>query len=107
MWTVYFITSSISHFQHSETPCLQFDFHDPCSMLVSSVAAVFGIAYFLCRFKDIVVASYFVTAIGCTLELTALGLRNREMAYLVQFALYSASLGFHIENANLCRQSLH
>ncbi len=57
--------------------------------------------------KDIVVASYFVTAIGCALELTAVGLQNREMAYLVQFALYSASLGFHIENADLCRQSLH
>jgi hypothetical protein len=78
-----------------------------CSTLVSGVAAVFGIAYFLCRFKDIVVASYFVTAIGCALELTAVGLQNREMAYLVQFALYSASLGFHIENADLCRQSLH
>jgi hypothetical protein len=53
------------------------------------------------------VASYFVTSVGVVLELTAIGLQNREMAYLVQFALYCASLGFHIEDARFCRQSLY
>jgi len=53
------------------------------------------------------VASYFVTAIGLVLELTAIGLHNSELAYLVQFALYFASLGFHIEDARFCRHSLY
>ena len=44
-------------------------------------------------------ASYFVIATGLVLEMTAIGLLDSEMAFLVQFALYFASLGFHIEDA--------
>ena len=43
--------------------------------------------------------SYFVTAIGLVLALIVITLHNREMEYLVQFALYFVLLGFHIEDA--------
>ena len=80
VWTLYFILSSIFHFSHNKAvPCLQYDFGDPCSILVLTGTAVLGVLYFLCRFKDIIVASYFVTAIGVVLELTAISLHDNEM----------------------------
>ena len=55
-----------------------------CSMILMIHAAYWcrlallflGVLYFLCRFKDIIVVSYIVTAIGFVLELTALSLHN-------------------------------
>ena len=52
-------------------------------------------------------AFYFVTGIGLVLELTAICLHNREMADLVQFALYFATLGFHIKDTSFCRHLLY
>ena len=87
------------HFRHKAVPCLQYDFSDPCSILVSTGTAVLGVLYLLCRFKDVTAVSYFVTAIGLVLALIVITLHNREMEYLVQFALYLVLLGFHIEDA--------
>lgn len=80
---------------------MQYDLNETCSALVSAGAAIFGIVYFVCRFKDVVVASYFVAVAGSALESTAIGLRDSELAYLIQFTLYVTSLGFHTEEARL------
>jgi hypothetical protein len=100
LWTFYFIVSSVSHFQSAAPPCMQYTPDEPCSALISTGAAMFGIVYFVCRFKDAVVAQYFVTTAGAFLESAAILLHDGELAYLVQFALYFTALGFHTEEAH-------
>ena len=79
---------------------MQYTPDEPCSALISTGAAMFGIVYFVCRFKDAVVAQSFVTTAGAFLESAAILLHDGELAYLVQFALYFTALGFHTEEAH-------